>query len=1050
MLKLRENRSILQKSIIFLFIFVFIVAYFLFLTHVYIKPRGFYDRMPFLLYIGFAIIIVVFFSFMIFELDNENKKLLKFRFLSENSIKVILMIFMSITIFIPPISFSTTIIDWNQVGFFNYFRAISFLIGLLFLPGANLFKIFFPKNTLHERFKVEPFIIKITLYPLLSLIFLGTSVLILDQIGFLRESITIILFLLILGLFFSDFIIQKLRNNKIEMNIIEINISKYTFMILVIAFAVLLISLGIGINAKYLIPGDSWRGISSAIYIGTSDPSPINNRYYYAIFWGFISFGLSILSGLPYINTNVMLTPFCYLSVISIYLFIKAILYDYKEKYSVLASILIITFSSLIYTTGLEVDNTSPLIQDFVFFFRFKSYALFLLFSSLALFFIISKTNKTSSFKTKHILKTEDFKIIILGALFLIYSYIIYFLPLLAGFFLIFLYCLFSDKKKHNFRIFFHFIFFLFLFFIFFDVLTNFFLSDLLLIEINQFFKIAPNLVDIPKNIRGLLINFILGTIIIFYIIFQILYIKYYNPKKESKYRKNLPQKKFLKSKIRSRIKINPKIIFISFLIIFSLFLIIEIHNIILDKFFSDYNLGEKDFFAFYINLIFVNIGFIGILAIYLSYFCFKTNKKTFYVLISWILTSLILASILIFKIYFIDYPFTIPQDISRKDYHMMTYWFSRVWYYSIPAFSIISSIGLINLMKKRKKIHLIKKRILRKIFDLSSISILISLSFSSFILGGMYWACTYKSGYSGCSDSEAQIVGWISENLPKNSKILIDSYNMKDYIRKITEMPTFFIWEEINKILDNLKLDIDYEIDNLCNLSILDDYNGEKNVLKLEDNNQSGRIFMLMNFKYATQYGMIRFIMKSTNSSKSSFITLNNDAVTIEMRENGLYYHNNNTTFKIANIENDYWYKIKIKFSSNYTTYGNLNQFQWAIKINDTVHGPYDFRNNNTEINYLKFYTSFEDSNWTMYFNNMTFSGISPFSGISMFKYIFKHLLIIDYLKSRNFTYYIHYDDININSKIKEKIDVEKELIEGFYNNLLYRYKNISLYAST
>ena len=1047
MSKLRENRSILQKSIIFLFIFVFIVAYFLFLTHIYIKPNRFFDRMPFLLYIGFAIIIVVFFSFMIFELDNENKKLLKFRFLSENSIKVILMIFMSITIFIPPISFSTTIIDWNQVGILNYFRAISFLIGCLFLPGANLFKIFFPKNTLHERFKVEPFIIKITLYPLLSLIFLGLSVLILDQIGFLRESITIILFLLIFGLFFSDFIIQKLRNNKIEMYITEINISKYTFMILVIAFAVILISLGIGINAKYLVPGDSWRGISSAIYIGTSDPSPINSRYYYAIFWGFISFGLSILSGLPYINTNVMLTPFCYLSVFSIYLFIKAILYDYKEKYSVLASILIITFSSLTYTTGLGVENTSPLIQDFVFFFRFKSYALFLLFSSLALFFIISKTNKPSSFKTKHRLKTEDFKIIILGALFLIYSSIIYFLPLLAGFFLIFLYCLFSDKKKHNFRIFFHFIFFLFLFFIFFDVLTNFFLSDHLLIQINRFFIIAPNLVDIPKNIRGFLINFILGTIIIFYIIFQILYIKYYNPKKESKHRKNLPQKKFLKSKIRSRIKINPKIIFISFLIIFSLFLIIEIHNIILDKFFSDYNLGEKDFFAFYINLIFVNIGFIGILAIYLSYFCFKTNKKTFYVLISWILTSLILASLLIFKTYFIDYPFTIPQDISSRDYHMMTYWFSRVWYYSIPAFSVISSIGLIFLMKKRKKIYLIKKRILRKIFDLSSISILISLSFSSFILGGMYWACTYKSGYSGFSDSEAQIVGWISENLPKNSKILIDSHNMR-YIRKITEMSTFFIWEEINNILDKLKLDIDYELDNLCNLSILDDYNGEKNVLKLEDNNQTGRIFMLFNFKNAPQYGRIAFLMKTTNSSKSSFITLNNDAITIEIRENGLYYHNNTNAFKITNIENDYWYYIKIYFTSTNNTYKNLNQFQWKIIINGTGHGPYDFGNNNTEINYLKFYTSFEDSNWTMYFNNMKFSWISGITDIK--KYIFKHLLIIDDLKSKNFTYYIHFDDININSKIKEKIDVEKEIIEGFYNNLLYRYKNISLYAST
>lgn len=235
MLKLRENRSILQKSVIFLFIFVFIVAFLLFLTQIYIKPFNYFDRMPFLLYIGFAIIIVVFFSFMIFELDNENKRLLKFRFLSENSIKIILMIIMSITIFIPPISFTTTVIDWNQVGIFNYFRAISFLIGCLFLPGANLFKIFFPKNTFHERFKVEPFIIKITLYPLLSLMFLGISVLILDQIGLLvRELFILILYLLILVLFLIDLIIQKMRDINIEIKIVEINISKYTFMILIV------------------------------------------------------------------------------------------------------------------------------------------------------------------------------------------------------------------------------------------------------------------------------------------------------------------------------------------------------------------------------------------------------------------------------------------------------------------------------------------------------------------------------------------------------------------------------------------------------------------------------------------------------------------------------------------------------------------------------------------------------------------------------------------------------------------------------------------------
>lgn len=95
----------------------------------------------------------------------------------------------------------------------------------------------------------------------------------------------------------------------------------------------------------------------------------------------------------------------------------KAILYNFKAKYVVLSTLLGIIFSSLFYTSRLGVENTSPLIQDFVFLFRYKSYAYFLLFSSLALFFIISKKNRI--IKTKHILKTEEFKILILVSFFL-------------------------------------------------------------------------------------------------------------------------------------------------------------------------------------------------------------------------------------------------------------------------------------------------------------------------------------------------------------------------------------------------------------------------------------------------------------------------------------------------------------------------------------------------------------------------------------------------------------------------------------------------------
>ncbi len=1056
MLKLRENRSILQKSIIFFFIFVFIVAFLLFLTQIYIKPLNYFDRMPFLLYIGFAIIIVVFFSFMIFELDNENKILFKFRFLSENSIKIILMIIMSITIFIPPISFTTTVVDWNQVGILNYFRAISFLIGCLFLPGANLFKIFFPKNTLHERFKVEPFIIKITLYPLLSLIFLGTSVLILDQIGFLRDSITIILFLLILGLFFSDLIIQKMRNGNIDEKIVEITISKYTLIILVVALGILLISLGIQINAKYLVGSDSWIGISPAKYIGSLDPSPVERKYDYLLFWGYNSFALSALCGFPYININAMLAPFCYLSITSVYLFIKAILYNFKEKYIILSTILGVTFSSLFYTSGLGLENTSPLIQDFVFFFRYKSYSYFLLFSSLALFFIIFNTNKI--IKTKQMLKTEDFKILILGALFLIHSYMIYLLPFMAGLYLILLYCLFSEKIKKKIQIFFLFIFLIFLFLILFDLLTYFYLSNIFLIELNKFFRFFPNLLDIPKNIRAFLIYSVLGGVFIFYIILQRLYDKYFHIKKKSQYRKNFLWIKVSELKKRLRIKTSAKNIFIFILTIFSIFLIIEIYNIILEKIFLDYNLSNKDFLIFYIELIFTNIGFIGILAVNLSYFCFKKNKKLFYVLISWILFSLGLASILIFKLFFLDYPFAIPQEIPGYDYLLMTYWFDRIWFYSIPAFSIMASIGLIKLTKKLKNSRLlIKRKKLRHIFDFSSVSIFIVLSFSSFILGGMYWACSYKSGFGGYSDSEAQVVGWISEHIPRRSNISIDcsflsrSSDKKRMLEYMTDCNAYYI----NKIIETALQEKDCwdwefinESDFNCKIGIIDELDGHCNVLKCEDQNKTGSIKFQFKFDSAQKYGTINFYIRTMDVSNFfcieylDYSSLKNPIIL--NISSAIYSYNGNKYQKIIDIQNNTWYHIRIDFECSIGGYNGLNQYKWNFFIDDIKYGDFIFWNNVSQIDGMRFLSSTICSGWDFYFDAFNFSWEPDFNVENC---IFLGPTVINYLERENIRYLILSEEETLFNSEAGKINIQDDLISKFFNTKLYEYQGFSVY---
>ncbi|MFW9973195.1 MAG: hypothetical protein ACFFDF_23630, partial [Candidatus Odinarchaeota archaeon] len=76
----------------------------------------------------------------------------------------------------------------------NYFRAIVHIIGISFIPGSLIYKIVFKNDPLSTKFKINPFFIKITIYPLISFGFIGVSVLILDQINLRGELIGIFLF----------------------------------------------------------------------------------------------------------------------------------------------------------------------------------------------------------------------------------------------------------------------------------------------------------------------------------------------------------------------------------------------------------------------------------------------------------------------------------------------------------------------------------------------------------------------------------------------------------------------------------------------------------------------------------------------------------------------------------------------------------------------------------------------------------------------------------------------------------------------------------------
>jgi len=751
----------LRKNLIeILYVSIFIIIYSISIYFYYAIPNNY--NVPIGIFIGIAIVIYGIFLFINLNHKNGNCLLLNFKVLSENSIKIILIITMSLALMIPPIISPTTIINWKDVSFLNYIRSFVFIIGIGYLPGANLYKIIFPRNNLQEIFKVEPFLLKITIYPLLSFFFLGISVLILDQIGLIREMFEISIFLLILVLFFSDLMVQYIRKNKISFKPEKINISKYTLIILIISFGVLIFSIFIHLSTQYLIVGDSWIGLAPTNYIGEPDTSPIKwgEAYiYYPIFWAYICFGFSVLSGLPYININALLAPFCYLYVTSLYLLTKSILYQLKEKYAVLSTALISISSGLfLFTSNTAIGNLPIITFTCEFFFIYKSYSYLLFIIAVAIFIAISKIDIEENAFNEKLIKINNYKLLILVALFLVLSFMLYVLPFLMGILYIILYCLFSEDKKQNLRLLSYLTLFIVLIFISIDLLLNFYLSNLLYFLVQWFFQIA-----ILQQISGfipihILIYLLLCSLFVLTIIIQIFNSKYF--KKERK--------------TFSNYKINSKAFFKFSLIIFTIFLTMEIIMILLDEIFLDFNLRKFTFF-YYLDKIFINIGFIGIIGVYSCYYCFLKDKKLFLILISWILMCFLIGSVLIFLFWFQSNSIEL-NAIEKSSRFLMDSWYDRNWVYSIIPLGILASIGLIKLSKLANNNKFLKKILMsknrKKILKLSSFSLLIVLSFSNLIFAGV-WAGNIKNRPD---DEEIEIISWMSEHIPRDSTFLIES----------------------------------------------------------------------------------------------------------------------------------------------------------------------------------------------------------------------------------------------------------------------------------
>ncbi|TFG12832.1 MAG: hypothetical protein EU535_05765 [Promethearchaeota archaeon] len=1040
-----KSRGILKNPITKTLFFIFILVYFLIIIYCYVFPNDFEPSL--FLFFGFGLILIV--SFYFFSSINFPSRDLKIKVFDENIIKMILIFLLITCFFISPISFSEVIIDWGQISILNYVRTIISLIGIIFVPGACIFDLVFPRSTIAKRLNVEPFLVKITIYPLISLTYLGCVTLILDHFNLTRYFIDIFLFSSILFVFVLDLLVQKKRGGKLERNIKTIEVSKNTLLTLLIGFAITIIAFGILISSQYLIPGDRWRSDSSAIVIGTSE----NGIFYsgaknYAKYWSCIIFALSRFCGIPYINVNVILFLLLYLSSTTSYLLSKALLSHMKEEYSVLSSI----FITLLF-------NTTMLVVQF----SYHTFAFLLLFISLAFFFLLTKSNYLIE---NHKLNTEDFIIVIFSSFFLFQSLMTYFIPALIGTIIIFIHCLFVSNLKYALRNYLIFYLGLILFFLIFDLFTFNFFSWVSIRSVGDFLGTPLFIEADTYPLRRFLTSFLVYPLLLIPLLFIFIIIIFSNS--ISSILKKLKLKLHIISK-KSRVSFISKNI--SLLFLFSVLTVLTLLLIDLDPSFrlnflfnqyisTDPELFNTNYFfpLFYLVFLFGTLGIFGVFGSVLSYFCYKERKNLFFFLLTWIVIIIGISSSLLF-LRWIQYPSFIVSNIPSDFIDMMIYWFARTWYYLMIPLSLFASIGLIKIFnvqfkkKTHNKFNLKSYKNIKKSISLFFVFFLFVLFFTNSITTSIYW----DNYTQRITDEEAQIIGWITKNIEKDSRILHHPYSSsfrrleKDlYLHNV-----YWLTAEIANALSNYE-EQDEDIykwqpitNNYGEISLLYEEDGRKNVIKVHDTSISGNISMMNEFESPVTNGSFSFWLKTdtANESTDAGLSLTTFGDTTEANLNlyinygNLYYFNDSVLVELnSTYEANQWNYYKVNFNCN-LSYWNISMN--GNLLNESISGNFNlpFTGDLSNCSKIEISTSLLGEDYQTYFDLFNFSWAPISDNNDVYDRVLNDIAkLIPYLRLENIHYFI------MNKDYREDL---QELIDYFYRIELYQYENFMIYQS-
>lgn len=341
-----------------------------------------------------------------------------------------LLAVMLLTSFIP--SNSTPVSSWQEVTLLSWIRASVWLPALTVLPGVYLLRF--------TRFWYALSVTtKVVLAVHLSLVALGLSVL-----GFFTVRISFGLFPLFAFSFLCILAVAHFVRPGVMQPSKNRSISQGDLILAATIIAVVLIALSVQIAQRYLIPGDVWAGMEPAVQLLSGRDVYQTFRFaQYPIEYGFILAGLSLGSGLPLVNTYVLLFPLAALNTLTFYV-VARILFGGSDRISAVAALIYSLGGGLGWLIGVffyrgtaDFWSLSLATQDMYFFsffwndiqFFYKSLSLTLALASLLVFRMSLQFDRRSQVAL----------LAALSALFMLFSFLIHiidvivFLPLIIA-----------------------------------------------------------------------------------------------------------------------------------------------------------------------------------------------------------------------------------------------------------------------------------------------------------------------------------------------------------------------------------------------------------------------------------------------------------------------------------------------------------------------------------------------------------------------------------------------------------------------------------------